>query len=216
MTTSNNSLSLLILCFIAFFWTAAYLLIIRRSFIDKVHGMPVIALVGNIGWEFYYSAFAASTSATFVINLIWFLIDCILLYQIFKYAPKQFAFISEQTFKLAIVVSLGISLIIYHIAYVARIDIVNSAILQNVSMSALFISMLLLRRSSEGQSLYIALFKGIGSVLVIVLFHLIHRSYQDNHLMHLLYFMIISLDICYFSLLYWYLKKENKNPWRRI
>lgn len=33
-------------------WLTAYVLIIRTGFRDKIHAMPVIAMIGNIAWEF--------------------------------------------------------------------------------------------------------------------------------------------------------------------
>lgn len=38
--------------FEAFFWLSVYVLIIRTGFTKKIHAMPVIAMCGNIAWEF--------------------------------------------------------------------------------------------------------------------------------------------------------------------
>jgi hypothetical protein len=38
----------------AIFWLGAYVLIIRQAFRDKIHGMPVAAMCGNIAWEFIF------------------------------------------------------------------------------------------------------------------------------------------------------------------
>lgn len=38
--------------FEAFFWLSVYFFIIRTGFRDKIHAMPVIAMCGNIAWEF--------------------------------------------------------------------------------------------------------------------------------------------------------------------
>jgi hypothetical protein len=38
--------------FEAFFWLSVYVLIIRTGFTKKIHAMPVIAMCGNISWEF--------------------------------------------------------------------------------------------------------------------------------------------------------------------
>src|SRR6266487_273578 len=37
------------------FWTATYILIIRRSFLDHTYGMPLVALCANISWEGIFS-----------------------------------------------------------------------------------------------------------------------------------------------------------------
>src|SRR5690606_39450863 len=36
------------------FWLLAYLFIIYRGFKDLTYGMPIVAFVGNIAWEFIY------------------------------------------------------------------------------------------------------------------------------------------------------------------
>nr|WP_222707310.1 hypothetical protein [Pontibacter qinzhouensis] len=39
------------------FWTLAYLLLLRRGYIDKSYGMPMVALCANISWEFIFGLF---------------------------------------------------------------------------------------------------------------------------------------------------------------
>ena len=36
------------------FWLVAYILIIYRGFKDQSYGMPVVAFIGNIAWEFIF------------------------------------------------------------------------------------------------------------------------------------------------------------------
>ena len=40
----------------AIFWLGAYALIIRHSFGERIHGMPVVAMCGNISWEIILGA----------------------------------------------------------------------------------------------------------------------------------------------------------------
>ena len=51
MTISNWAIAVAFL-FEAFFWLSVYVLIIRTGFTKKIHAMPVIAMCGNIAWEF--------------------------------------------------------------------------------------------------------------------------------------------------------------------
>jgi hypothetical protein len=37
------------------FWALAYVLIIRRGFLDETYGMPFVALCANVSWEFIFS-----------------------------------------------------------------------------------------------------------------------------------------------------------------
>lgn len=40
--------------FVVLFWLLAYLLIVRRGFIEKTFGMPIVAMMGNWTWEWIY------------------------------------------------------------------------------------------------------------------------------------------------------------------
>ncbi len=40
--------------FLALFWLPAYFLIIRRGFLDKSYGMPIVAMLGNWPWEWIF------------------------------------------------------------------------------------------------------------------------------------------------------------------
>lgn len=51
MTISNWVIALAFL-FEAAFWLSVYYLIIRTGFKEKIHAMPVLAMAGNISWEF--------------------------------------------------------------------------------------------------------------------------------------------------------------------
>ena len=50
--TIPNGLIALAFVFEALFWLSVYFLIIRLGFRNKIHYMPVIAMCGNISWEF--------------------------------------------------------------------------------------------------------------------------------------------------------------------
>jgi hypothetical protein len=40
--------------FVALFWLLAYVLIVRRGFMEKTYGMPIVAMMGNWTWEWIY------------------------------------------------------------------------------------------------------------------------------------------------------------------
>ncbi len=52
------------------FWTATYILIIRRSILDRTYGMPLAALCANISWEFIFSFILPSASIQRIVNII--------------------------------------------------------------------------------------------------------------------------------------------------
>ena len=40
--------------FVVLFWLLAYVLIVRRGFMEKTYGMPIVAMIGNWTWEWIY------------------------------------------------------------------------------------------------------------------------------------------------------------------
>ncbi|HJR80584.1 MAG TPA: hypothetical protein VJ821_10960 [Anaerolineales bacterium] len=40
--------------FVVLFWLLAYVLIVRRGFMEKTFGMPIVAMMGNWTWEWIY------------------------------------------------------------------------------------------------------------------------------------------------------------------
>lgn len=41
--------------FLTLFWVPAYFFIVRRGFIEKTYGMPIVAMLGNWPWEWIYA-----------------------------------------------------------------------------------------------------------------------------------------------------------------
>jgi len=73
--------------------------------------------------------------------------------------------------------------------------------------------MLLKRRDVKGQSIYIALFKMVGTLLPSILFFL---RYPNSPLLNFLYVAIFVFDIIYVFLLYAKLRELGIEPWRRV
>jgi hypothetical protein len=84
---------------------------------------------------------------------------------------------------------------------------------QNLMMSVLFVTMLLRRNSVDGQSLYIALFKMIGTLLPSILFL---RLFPSSILLNYLFIAILIFDLIYTVMLYRKLKSAGLNPWARF
>lgn len=82
------------------FWLLAYLFIIRRGFVDKTYGMPIIAFCGNIAWEIIFGLglepvcpLTWSSCPAPIIqarNFVWLFFDLLILYTILKYGRKYF------------------------------------------------------------------------------------------------------------------------------
>src|SRR6266567_8111191 len=80
------------------FWTATYILIIRRSFLDRTYGMPLVALCANISWECIFSFLFPPHLIQHIIDLVWFSLDVVLFFQLLRYGPHEFADLSKRVF----------------------------------------------------------------------------------------------------------------------
>lgn len=186
-------------------WTLTYVLIIRRGFLDRTYGMPLVALCANISWEFIFSfIFHPSRPIQRPVNIVWFCLDLIILLQVLGYGPREFPDLPRGLFYAMFALALALSFltILSITREFADYDGVYSAYGQNFMMSALFITMLLVRRSLRGQSLAIAIFKMLGTVLASVAFYFYNPDYQGSPLLSFLYVAIFALDLIYILALY--------------
>ena len=195
-------------------WTIVYLLIIKRGFQDQTYGMPIAALGANIAWEFIFSFVHPHPIPQVYINIIWFLFDVIILYQVFRFGKKSFKdSYPEVYFYPAIILALliGFGLVF---AISAEFDDWHgryAAFGQNLMMSILFVIMHFRRKDLSGQSVYIALFKMIGTALPSILFF---SFVPTSILMNTLYVGILFFDILYTILLYKKSITIGTNPWK--
>ncbi len=72
------------------FWTLVYILIIRLGFREKTFGMPVIALCTNISWEFVFSFVRPHNIPQRYIDVTWFVLDSVILYQVVVFGKSDF------------------------------------------------------------------------------------------------------------------------------
>jgi len=98
--TSHDWLVLATFAFEAAFWLGAYALIVKHSFGEKIHGMPVVAMCGNISWEFilglglfpacpaYWANCAQPVS--WPVTFLAALLDVFILYTIIRFGRDQF------------------------------------------------------------------------------------------------------------------------------
>ena len=80
-------------------------------------------------------------------------------------------------------------------------------------MSVLFVSMLLKRDNVSGQSMYIALFKMLGTLLPSILFFM---HFPTSFLLTFLYIAIFTFDLIYVIMLNAKHKELGMNPWKRF
>lgn len=156
-------------------WTTVYILIIIRSFRDKTYGMPFWALAFNVGWEFIFSFVLIPDQLGLqgIINRIWLAFDVVILVTYIMYGKKEWPKnVPESLFYPYSLLGLVIG---YLFVYFMSVELDHSqgmyaAFVQNLMMSLLFILMLNNRKSTQGQSVAIAVFKMIGTLAPTILF----------------------------------------------
>lgn len=181
------------------FWTFTYVLMIRRGFLDKTYGMPLVALCANVSWEFIFSFLYPHGPVQRPVNIVWFSLDLVILLQLLRYGPREFDDLSKRVFYamfgLALATSFGAVLSVTY--EFDDWDGVYSAFGQNLLMSVLFLAMLRARGSLRGQSVLIALSKMLGTGLASVAFYLYSSLSEGSVLLPFLYVAILAFDLMY-------------------
>ncbi len=199
------------------FWSATYILIIRRGFKDKTFGIPMAALCANISWEAIFAFVSPHDAPQLYVNYIWFSLDVVIVMQFLKYGKKEFPNIPK--WQLYAVFALGVSIavpMILSINYELEDNVgAYAAFGQNLMMSVLFVTMLINRKGIGGQSFYIALFKMIGTGLSSLAFYLYRPIAQDSFLLHFLFITIFIFDLIYTIGIYRKCK-NSENPLKRF
>ena len=181
------------------FWTFTYVLMIRRGFLDKTYGMPLVALCTNVSWEFIFSFLYPHGPVQRPVNIVWFSLDLVILFQLLGYGPREFNDLSKRVFY----AMFGLVLVTSLCAVVSVTyefddwDGAYSAFGQNLLMSVLFLAMLRARGSPRGQSVMIALSKTLGTGLASVAFYLYSPLSQGSVLLPFLYVAILAFDLMY-------------------
>ena len=181
------------------FWSATYILIIRRGFKDKTFGMPMAALCANISWEVIFAFFIPHDAPQIYVNYIWFSLDVVIVIQFLKYGKKEFSNIPKWQFFAVFALGIAIAIpMILAINYEFEDETgAYAAFGQNLVMSILFVTMLINRKGIGGQSFYIALFKMIGTAIISLAFYQYKSLAQDSILLQFLFVSIFIFDLIY-------------------
>lgn len=184
-------------------WSIVYIVLIFNGYKHKSYGMPFVALSLNIAWEFIYSFHGFQLNDISLqrgINIFWFLLDLIIVFQYFKYGKKHFNLKFSK--KLFIPWSLLILLACFVIEFAFLKDFSGgqgakyAAFLQNLVMSILFIDMLLKRDDSAEFSLTVAIAKFLGTLAPTILFGM------ENRFILTIGILCAVFDVCYIVLVY--------------
>ena len=166
-------------------WCIVYEECIRLSAKHKTYAMPFWALAMNITWEGIYAVTELRVSIGLqpIVNLIWFLLDIMILYFYFKYGKKEVApnakpwtFYAWSILGIAAMFAVQMSFIV-EFGLEGHLSAQYSAFIQNLIMSIAFISMLQKRESSEGQSILLAVAKWIGTLAPTITMGILSTNY---------------------------------------
>ncbi len=199
-------------------WTATYILVIRHGFKEKTFGIPFAALCANISWEIVFTFIHPHSAPQIYINYLWFFLDAVIVFQFLKYGRAEFPKFSRKQFYFVFVLGISIAFsMIYSIN--SEFDDWSGAYAafgQNLMMSVLFIGMLLSRNDLRGQSIYIAIFKMIGTCVASLAFYLYRSIAQDSTLFLVLFLGIFVFDIIYVIMVYQKHRELGIFPWKRL
>lgn len=197
-----NEIELVLQLIMGSCWIITYLILIDRGFKDKSCGMPFAALCGNITWEFIYSFIFPSSNWQIYINYFWFGLDLIILYQFIKFSRQDLPSpLSGKFFIPTLIISLFTAFSLHYTFALefSNLDGAYSAFGSNMMMSMLFVLMLLRRNHLKGQSIYIAIFKWIGTISACFLSF---SLYPTSILLWFLYLSTFFFDTLYVYMLY--------------
>ncbi len=216
MTALENNISMTSGCVSGLFWAACYLLLIRRAALDRAHAMPLAPLCLNISWEFIFGFVHPQPAPMNYVNMVWGGIDVIILWQYFRYGRAEFPKALPKSWFLPV---LGLSLITAFLGVLTLTrelkdwDGNYSGWGAQILISITMISLLAKRGSVEGQSLYIALTRFIGSLAVIPM------QYLQTPKSSFLALICVAFTVCDLGYIWLYLRQarmEGINPWTRI
>ena len=195
-------------------WTLVYLLVIYRSFKDKVCGMPFIALAFNTSWEFLYSFIFPMKNNIMqnIINRVWFGFDVLICISFFLYGARNWKLQQKKWFPVYVIAVFAAAYSLLHSYHVAEglAAMTYSAFITNMVMSALFIDGLLKHRQLAGQSLGIAVFKMLGTLAASLVLLTGYSAF-----LQLTGLVCFVLDVVYVVLLYRLYKQERLSYFTR-
>lgn len=223
-------------------WVVAYAAIIRRGFTDTTFGMPIAALAANLSWEFVY-AFLLDPLGDYIhiLSIPCFVIDLVIAWQAWKFGALDFdsPFVRGH-FRKILVGAVAFAMPAMYFSFVEFNDPDGeyTGFGINLMMSVLYIAMLERRDSIAGQSIYVAVFKWLGTFLAWLATALTvttsraqplpgsfrefiassfrHRTYPLTPLINLTYWATFAVDAIYTARLYRKIRAAGESPWRRF
>ncbi len=168
-------------------------------------------------------------------NFIWMLFDFVILYTVLKYGRKYFTGFLQKYFVAIVLGGIVVAMaLIYTIVQEFWVQNLWNVVVDgqtppflplkiqggdyytgfglNIIMSILFVFMINRRGNVEGQSIYIAISKWLGSLAA---FGFMLADGVQSPVVSVLYAVVFVLDVYYIWLVYSVSRAEGINPWRR-
>lgn len=195
--------------------TVIYVLMIRRGLLDKRTALPVLAVIANVSWELTYAFIYPVYPQMRITLFAWLPLDLVLLWLAIRHGRKDFRDMSRRGYAVMLIGSAVFALSFIVLATREFNDSIGSytTVFDVVFMEALFIVTLRARRTTEGQSIYIAILKTIVDVAGAAG---LVAWYPNRLLLHQMIVAELVLDVVYAVLLYRQFRAENANPWRKV
>ena len=149
-------------------WTLAYAQIVHACFKHKTYGLPLASIFLNIAWEFIFSFNIVAKGIPALVwgNRLWFIVDCLIVVQVFMYARQQQTnpWVRDNFHAIAIASLVASVVGLYcFTTYIGDVYGLATSFLMNFAMSLLFISMLFARPTLDGLPYGAAWAKMVGT-----------------------------------------------------
>ncbi|HXU92739.1 MAG TPA: hypothetical protein VFP33_03690 [Gallionella sp.] len=198
-------------------WIVVYALIIRRGYLDRSYGMPLVAVCVNISWEFIFTFLIPHERPQNYINAGWLLLDLFILVQLLLFWRSDFPKLDKMVFYPFTVAALLASFgLIYTMAVEFDHCGAYSAFGQNFLMSILFMIMLFQRNSLLGQSIYIGMAKLAGTALASLSAWFFVPLAQQSAVLQYLFLTILFFDLSYVAAIFYIARKQRVTVWTRL
>jgi hypothetical protein len=171
-----------------FLWVLAYAIYIRNIVRLKYVEMPVFAGCCDVAWEFVWSFLATNDMGMIFqgANYVWFFLDAgfIFSYGVLMFGWKQFTVPQLQARATFIPMCLGIAVMAGMATYYLHVQGMDNAVggrsayLIQLSISFLYVPLMLRQPTLENFSFTANWLRALGSALVVVFFYL---HYPSDH-----------------------------------
>ena len=227
------------------FWITTYVLIIRRSFRDQAYGIPMLAICLNITWEALTMAacvpsgdpmglcpkpegggmLGLAETAGVLVDVAWFGLDCILIYQLFRFGPRvtRIPHLRRHWAKY-VVIALAFSLALQHgfVRFYDDVFLIRDAWIINMVMSLSFIYLYFDRHplGLVGLSWAAAWTKLAGNAMYALGLTIVHLQSTSEHIaqedsgwfMYVLFALTLFFDMVYIGQLSHHRRHRAAHP----